>query len=106
MGAMGDLRSQIRKRLTASVNAIVGDSVGSGCTIMVALPTIAHVEAYPSMRLPTLAHSDGKIFIFIWFFTNKRCGPTEFNDGNVIIFHMEQSSHNLRHVSINKDMFP
>ena len=63
MAAMGDLRSQIRMRLTASANAIEGDLGGSGSTIMVALPTIAHVEAYPSMRLPTLVHSDGTFFV-------------------------------------------
>ena len=63
MAAMGDLRSQIPMRLTAYANATGGDSAGSGSTIMVALPTIAHAEFYPSMRSPTLAHFDGYIFV-------------------------------------------
>ena len=58
LAAMGNLKSLITMKLTASANAIGGDSVGSGSTIMVALPTIAHVEVYPSVRLSNLVHSD------------------------------------------------
>ena len=57
----GNLRSQMWMKLTASANATGGVLGGSGSTIMVALQTIAHVEAYRSMRLPTLFHSDGNI---------------------------------------------
>ena len=67
MAAMGYLRSQVRKRSTASVSATGGDMGGSGSTIMVALPTIAHAEVYPSVRLSTLvqseSESDGYIFV-------------------------------------------
>ena len=65
MAAMGYLRSQVRKRSTASVSATGGDMGGSGSTIMVALPTIAHAEAYPLMRSPTLVNSDW--LIWMWF---------------------------------------